>query len=116
MPLVLLLLAAPPAADTWAIWLLVPATAALAFLGHRHDHLLEMVAVCATAVAFILVWQLTPPFGAGARIDATIVVALFFIAAVITVLWLESSEEGACGRAFWLGAALTVTFHLTATC
>jgi len=114
VPLVLLLLAAPPAADTWAIWLLVPATAALAFLGHRHDHLLEMVAVCATAVAFILVWQLTPPFGAGARIDATIVVALFFIAAVITVLWLESSEEGRVWPwAFWLGAALTVTFHLT---
>ncbi len=114
VPLVLLLLAAPPAADTWSIWLLVPATVALAVIGHRHHHLLEMVAVCATAVAFVLVWQLTPPLGAGARIDATIVVALFFIAAVITVLWLESNGEGRVWPwIFWLGAALTVTFNLT---
>lgn len=114
VPLALLLLAAPAAADTWVIWLLVPATVALAVLGHRHGHLLEMVAVCATAVAFVLVWQYTPPFGAGARIDDTIVVALFFLAAVITVLWLESSEEGRVWPwAFWLGAALTVTFNLS---
>ncbi|NLA54839.1 MAG: DUF2339 domain-containing protein [Corynebacterium humireducens] len=114
VPLLLLLFATPVAADTWAIWLLVPATVALAFLGHRHEHLLEMVAVCATAVAFVLVWENTPPFGAGARIDATIVVALFFLAAVVTVLWLEASEEGRVWPwAFWLGAALTVTFDLS---
>lgn len=114
VPLLLLALAAPAAADTWAIWLLVPAAVALAALGYRHDHLLGMVGVCATAVAFVLVWWLTPPLGAGARIDATIVVAVFFIGAIVAVLWLESQEEARVWPwAFWLGAALTVTFSMS---
>lgn len=114
VPLLLLALAAPAAADTWAIWLLVPAAVALAALGYRHDHLLGMVGVCATAVAFVLVWWLTPPLGAGARIDATIVVAVFFIGAIVAVLWLESQEEARVWPwAFWLSAALTVTFSMS---
>lgn len=114
VPLALLALAAPAAADTWAIWLLVPAAMALAALGYRHRHLLGVVGVCATAVAFLLVWWLTPPLGAGVLIDATIVVALFFVAAIIAVLWLESREEVSVWPwAFWLGAALIVTFTLS---
>ncbi|GAB3690743.1 hypothetical protein [Corynebacterium nasicanis] len=114
VPLGLLVLAAFTSADTWAIWLLVPATVALAVLGYRHDHLLGVVGVCATAVAFVLVWWLTPPFGAGVLIDATIVVALFFVAAIIAVIWLDSQGETRVAPwAFWLGAALTVTFMLS---
>lgn len=113
-PLGLLLLSASPAADTWAIWLLVPAAVGLAWLGYRHDHLLGVVSVCATAVAFVLVWWLTPPFGAGALIDATIVVALFFIGAILAVIWLDTQEETrVMPWAFWLGAALIVTFTLS---
>lgn len=114
VPLGLLVLAAPVAADTWTIWLLVPTTVALAVLGYRREHLLGVVGVCATAVAFVLVWWLTPPFGAGALIDATIVVALFFVAAILAVIWLDTREETRVAPwAFWLGAALTVTFTLS---
>ncbi|MDO5668938.1 MAG: hypothetical protein Q4G50_02930 [Corynebacterium sp.] len=113
-PLGLLALSAPAAAGTWAIWLLVPATVGLAWLGYRHNHLLGVVGVCATAVAFVLVWWLTPPFGAGPLIDATIVVALFFIGAILAVIWLDAQEESRVWPwAFWLGAALIVTFTLS---
>lgn len=113
-PLALLALAAPPASDTWAIWLLVPAAVGLAAIGYLHQDRLGMIGVCATAVAFILVWTLTPPFGAGALIDNTIVVAIFFIAAVITVLWLDHRHETRVWPwAFWLGASLIVTGNLS---
>ena len=113
-PLILLLLAAPPANDTWAIWLLVPAAVGLAAIGYLHHDLLGMIGVCATAVAFVLVWLLTPPLGAGAPVDATIVTAVFFAAAVLTILWLEHRKETSVWPwAFWLGAALVVTMHLS---
>lgn len=113
-PLVLLALAAPPATDTWAIWLLVPAAVGLAALGYLHKDRLGMIGVCATAVVFVLVWMLTPPFGAGALIDATIVTAVFFVAAVVTILWLDSRHETRVWPwAFWLGAALIVTGNLS---
>ncbi|WP_164546356.1 DUF2339 domain-containing protein [Corynebacterium hylobatis] len=113
-PLALLALAVPPASDTWAIWLLVPAAVGLAAIGYLHQDRLGMIGVCATAVAFVLVWTLTPPFGAGALIDNTIVVAVFFVAAVITVLWLDHRHETRVWPwAFWLGAALIVTGNLS---
>ncbi|MDO5512848.1 DUF2339 domain-containing protein [Corynebacterium sp.] len=114
VPLGLLALAAPAAADTWGIWLLVPAAIALSALGYRHEHLLGVVGVCATAVAFVLVWWLTPPFGAGALIDATVVVAFFFVGAVMAVIWLDIQEETRVAPwACWVGAALIVTFTLS---
>ncbi|QGU04497.1 DUF2339 domain-containing protein [Corynebacterium comes] len=113
-PLALLGLAAPAANDTWAIWLLVPTAVGLAAIGYLHKDLLGMVGVCATAVAFVLVWWLTPPLGAGALIDATIVTAVFFAAAVLTILWLERRKETSVWPwAFWLAAALVVTMHLS---
>lgn len=113
-PLILLALAAPPANDTWAIWLLVPAAIGLAAIGYLHRNPLGMIGVCATAVAFVLVWLLTPPLGAGALVDATIVTAVFFAAAVLAILWLEHRRETSVWPwAFWLGAALVVTMHLS---
>lgn len=114
VPLGLLVLSGALADYTWVIWLLVPAAIGLAYLGYRQKHDLGMVGVCATAVAFLIAWDGTPPLGAGALIDDTIVVATFFIAAVLAVIWLERQKEVRVWPwAFWLGAALIITYTLS---
>lgn len=114
VPVVLLLLVPVMAAESLTIWLLVPATVALATLGYRHGHVLGVTGVCATAVAFVFVWELSPPLGAGALIDSTIAVVAFFVAAIIAVIWLDTQEEtNVWPWATWLAAALVITFALS---
>ncbi|GAB2497125.1 membrane protein [Corynebacterium atrinae] len=117
-PLVLLLVSVELAEGTWTIWLFIPATAALAALGYSRSSKMAIqlapIALAATAVAFVFVWEFTPPLGSGARLDSTIVVALFFIAAIGTTIWLAMRNENRIWPwAFWLGAALIVTWNLS---
>lgn len=117
-PLVLLLVAVELAENTWTIWLFLPATAAMAALGYSRSSKLAThmapIALAATAVAFVMVWDFTPPLGTGARLDSTIVVALFFVAAIGTTIWLSLRAESRIWPwAFWLGAAVIVTWNLS---
>lgn len=108
-----------------AIWLVLPAAAVLAALGnlHRDDarehtrglaRLLEPLGICAVAVAFLFVWLAAPPLGTGERLDAAIVVALFFAAAVAVIVWLERHPvAGPLPWFFWLVVALWITWRLS---
>ncbi len=124
LPVILLLLAVPSASDSYTLWLLLPTTVALGALGHVHRtsggtaaseiaEPLELTGLCGTAVAFLFIWWLSPPMGAGERVDATIVVALFFIAAVLMFHWLRTNDSfGATPWLVWWVVAIVVTWNL----
>ena len=117
-PLLILAAAMLPTGQLWVVWLFIPATAALAALGYTHDspvgRVLGPAGLCATAVAFVGVWALSPRLGIDWRIDATVVVAAFFLAAVAVIIWLHRTGEARVWPwAFWLVAALILTGHLS---
>lgn len=103
-------------------WLLIPGVVTLVALGHHFrtqgDDVaptLELVALCATAMSFLLVWQMTPPLGAGTLIDATVIVALFFLAASAITFWLSRHPVPTFTSlpwAFWVAASLVITWSL----
>lgn len=123
-PVLLLFLSAPLGSGSHVLWLLLPATVALAALGHFHRDTgspevgdvarpLELVGLCGTAVAFLLIWWLSPPMGADERMDSTIVVAVFFLAAVAAFFWLERHNNfGPVPWMVWWGVAIVVTWNL----